>query len=92
MCPGLDKSTSDTNTCYCDDNGGMNLLLPIMEVVLVYDGVEYRFNGLVGSDNERSYLANSLLDVNCEANKLPSQVLHNDFRPGQAVKIGNAPV
>ena len=35
MCPGLDKSTLDTDTCYRDDNGGSNLLLLIIEVVLV---------------------------------------------------------
>ena len=30
---GLDKPTLDTNTCYRDDNGDNNLLLPIMEVI-----------------------------------------------------------
>ena len=70
-CPGLDKSTLDTNTCYCDDNGRSNLLLPIMEVVSVYEGVEYRFNALIDSGSERSYLADFLQDVlNCRAYKL----------------------
>ena len=66
MCPGLDKSTLDTHTCYRDDNGRNNLLLPIMGVVLVYER-EYRFNVLIASDSERSYLADSLLDIliNC---------------------------
>ena len=74
MCPGLDKSTLDTNTCYRDDNGCSNLLLLIMEVVLVYDGVEYSFNALIDSGNVRSYLADSLLNVlNCKANKLPTR-------------------
>ena len=69
MCPGLDKSTLDINTCYRDDNGGSNLLLHIMEFVLVY-GVEYRFNTIIDSSSERSYLADSLLDVqDCRANK-----------------------
>ena len=74
MCPSLDKSTLDTNTCYRDDNGGYNLLLPIMEVVPVYEGVEYRFNALIDSGSVRSYSADSLLDVrNCRANKLPTR-------------------
>ena len=74
MCPGLDKSTLDTNTCYRDDNGRSNLLLPIMEIVLVYEGVEYRFSALIDPGNECSNLADSLLDIlNCWANKLPSR-------------------
>ena len=74
ICSGLDKSTLDTNTFYRDDNGGSNALLPIIEVVLVYEGVEYRFNAFIDSDRERSYLADSLLDIlNCSANKLPAR-------------------
>ena len=73
-CHSLDKSTLDTNTCYCDNNCGSNLLLPIMEVVLVYEGVEYRFNVLINSGSKCSYLADSLLDVlNFRANKLPTR-------------------
>ena len=63
MCPWLDKSTLDTNTCYRDDISGSNLLLSMMEVVLVCEGVEYGFNALIDSSRERSYLADSLLDV-----------------------------
>ena len=37
MCPDLDKSTLKANTCCRDDNSGSNLLLPVMEVVIVYD-------------------------------------------------------
>ena len=49
MCPGLDKSTLKTNIFYQDDNGGSNLLLPVMEVVTIYEGVEYRFKVLINS-------------------------------------------
>ena len=74
MCSGLDKSTLNTNTCYRDDNGGSNWLLPIMELVFVYKGVEYRFNVFIDSGSERSYLADSLQDVlNCRVNKLSTQ-------------------
>ena len=51
MCPGRDRFTLDTNTCYRDDNGSNNLLLPVMEVVFVYEGVEYRFNAFINSDS-----------------------------------------
>ncbi len=48
LCSGLDKPSFYTNTCYRDDDdGGSNLLLPIMEVVLIYEGIEYRFNALI---------------------------------------------
>ena len=70
MCLGLDKSTLNTNTCYHDDNGGSNLLVPIMEVVLVYERVKYRLNALIDSGSERSYLADV---INCRANKLPTR-------------------
>ena len=59
---------------WSDDNGNSNLLLPIMEVGLVYEEVEYRLNVLIDSGSERSYLADSLLQVqNCWSYKLPNR-------------------
>ena len=73
MCPGLDKSTLETNSCYLDNNGSSNFLLLVMEVVIIYDGVKYRFNALIDSGRECSYLEDSLLNVlNCKADTLPT--------------------
>ena len=45
-----------------------------MDIVFVYEGSEYRFNAHIDSGSERSYSADSLLDVlNCRANKLPTR-------------------
>ena len=53
------------------------MLLPIMEIVFVYEKVEYNFNALNDSSSERSYLADSLRDVlNCWGkNCLPENLL-----------------
>ena len=70
MCSGLDKCTLEANTCYQDDNGGSNLL-SVMDVVIVYDRAEFKFNVLIHSGNERSYLADSLrLVLNWKADAL----------------------
>ena len=52
----------------------MNLFLPIIEIVFLYEGVEYRFNTLIDPGSEYYYLADYLQDVlNCRANKLPTR-------------------
>lgn len=72
LCPGGVKPSLETNACY-HDIGGSNLLL-IMEVVVKYGGAEYRFNALIDSGSERSYLKESLLHVlTCGANTLPTR-------------------